>query len=62
VGTHVGLYVEVLQIEGMLPNVNTDYGNVREERVLVGCGDDLQLAGGRVNALTNPKCQFLSIS
>jgi len=27
-GTHVGLYIEILQVEGMLPNVDTDYGNV----------------------------------
>jgi hypothetical protein len=27
-GTHVGLYIEILQVEGMLPNIDTDYGDV----------------------------------
>ncbi len=44
----------------MLPNVNTDYGNVSEKRILVGCGDDLQLASGGVNALTIPRSAPLS--
>jgi len=35
----------------MLPNVNTDDGDVSEKRILVGCGDDLQFASGRVDAL-----------
>jgi hypothetical protein len=35
----------------VLPNVNANDGDVREERILVGRGDNLELASGRVNAL-----------
>ncbi len=35
----------------MLPNVNADDGDMREERILVGRGDNLKLASGRVKAL-----------
>jgi hypothetical protein len=43
--THVGLHIEILQVEGVFPDVHTDDRNVRKERVLVSCGDNLQLAG-----------------
>lgn len=33
--THVSLDVEVLEVEGVLPDINTDDGDVGEERVLV---------------------------
>jgi len=39
---HVGLDVLVLEVEGVLPDVNTDEGNVSEKRVLVGSSRDLQ--------------------
>ena len=50
-GTHVDLYVEILQVESVFPNVNPDDGDVRQERILVGRGDNLELASGRVKAL-----------
>jgi hypothetical protein len=42
--THVGLHIEILQIEGVFPNVDTNNGNVSKERILVSRGDNLQLA------------------
>ena len=51
--THVSLNVEVLQVKGVLPNVNADDGNVRKERILVGSGDYFQFSGARIIALTN---------
>jgi hypothetical protein len=59
-GTHVGLHIEVLQVEGMLPNVNADYGNVSEKRILVGSRDNLQLFSGGVVTLNNPMTQSIS--
>jgi len=38
--------VLVLQVEGMLPNVNSNDGFMGEERILVGCGDNLEFLGG----------------
>jgi hypothetical protein len=35
----------------MFPNVHTDYGDVGEEGVLVGCCGDFEAFGGRVKAL-----------
>ena len=36
----------------MLPDVNTDEGNQREKRILVGSGDDLELLG--LGVVTEP--------
>jgi len=33
--THLGLDVEILKVKRMLPNVDTDDGDVRQERVLI---------------------------
>ena len=41
-GTHVGLDVEVLEVERVLPDVDADDGNVREQRVLVRGGSNLK--------------------
>ena len=49
--TYVDLYVEILQVKGVFPNVNTDDGDVSEKRILVGCGDNLQFTTGWVEAL-----------
>lgn len=49
--THVDLDVEVLEVEGVLPDVDADDGDVREERVLVGGGGDLETLRLRVHAL-----------
>ena len=50
-GTHVGLDVEVLEVEGVLPDVDADEGDVAEERVLVRGGGELDALGGGVVAL-----------
>lgn len=50
--TYVGLDVEILKVEGVLPDIDTNDGNVGQERVLVGCCDDLKLAIGWVYTLT----------
>ena len=43
VRTHVSLDVVVLEVERVLPDVNADDGDVREERVLVRGRHDLEL-------------------
>jgi hypothetical protein len=40
-GTHVDFHVEILQVEGVLPNINADDGDVGKKRILVGRGDNL---------------------
>jgi hypothetical protein len=47
----VSLDVEVLEVEGMLPDINTDQGNEREKRVLVWGGGKLKSLSGRVHTL-----------
>ena len=49
--TYVDLYVEILQVKGVFPNVNTDDRDVGEKRILIGCGDNLQFTTGWVEAL-----------
>ena len=39
-GTHINLNIEVLQVKGVLPNVNAYDGDVGKERILVGSGDN----------------------
>jgi len=50
----VGLHVEILQVEGVLPNVDANDRNVGKKGILVGRGDDLQSLGGRVIAEPAP--------
>ena len=50
-GTYVGLDVEVLEVEGVLPDVDADDGDVGQERVLVGGRRDLNDLGRGVVAL-----------
>lgn len=52
--THVDLDVLVLEVEGVLPDVDTNDGDVAKERVLVRSGDDLELLGIRVVAEPAP--------
>jgi hypothetical protein len=40
--TYISLDVEILEVEGVLPNVNTDNGDEVQERILVGRGGDLK--------------------
>lgn len=49
--THVDLNIEVLEIEGMLPDVDPDDGDQVQERVLVRGGGNLQGFGGGVQSL-----------
>ena len=49
--TYVSLDVEVLEVEGVFPDINANDGDVRQERVLVGGGRDLDNLGRRVVAL-----------
>jgi len=41
----IRLDILVLQVKGMLPNINSNDGLVGEERVLVSGSDDLELLG-----------------
>ena len=50
-GTYVGLDVEVLEVEGVLPDVDANNGDVGQERVLVGSRRDLNDLGRGVVAL-----------
>jgi hypothetical protein len=49
--THVSFDIEILEVEGMLPDIDADDGDMGQERILVGSGDDLQALGGGVQAL-----------
>ena len=49
--TYVSLDVEVLEVEGVFPNIDADDGDVRQERILVGGGRDLETLGRGVQAL-----------
>ena len=53
-GTHIDLYVEILQVESVLPDINADDGGEREERILVSRGGNLELFGGMVITLMIP--------
>ena len=55
-GTYVSLDVEVLEVEGVLPDVDADDGDVRQERVLVGGGHDLKTLSLGVQALRSNSC------
>ena len=57
--SHVGLYVLILEVERMLPDVNADDGQVREKRVLVRGRSDLELLGSLVQTLQNNQLRKL---
>jgi hypothetical protein len=46
--TYISLDVLVLEVEGVLPNVDTNDGDQAEERVLVGSGRNLETLSLRV--------------
>lgn len=50
-GTHISLDIEVLEVEGMLPDVNADDRNMSEKRILVGSSGDLETLGAWVQTL-----------
>lgn len=49
--TYVNLDVQVLQVERVLPDVNTNDRSVGQERVLVRGSGNLKTLGSRVQAL-----------
>ena len=49
--THVGLDVEVLEVESVLPHVDTNDRDQVQERVLVSSRGDLQMLGSEVQPL-----------
>lgn len=49
--THINFDVEVLEVECMLPDVNTNDGDMGQERILVRRGDNLQSLAGGVQSL-----------
>ena len=49
--TDVRFDVLVLKVERMLPDINTDDGNVTEEWILVGSGNNFKCLGRRVETL-----------
>ena len=60
--THVDLDIEVLEVESVLPDVDTDDGDQVQERVLVSGGGNLQTLCGRVQPLKAKKNCFRSSS
>ena len=42
-GAYIGLDILVLEVEGVLPDVDTDNGEMAQKRVLVGCRGNLKL-------------------
>jgi len=49
--THIDLDIEVLEVEGVFPDVDTDDRGQVQERVLVSSGGNLQTLGGGVESL-----------
>lgn len=49
--TYVDFDVEVLEVEGVFPDIDADDGDVSQQRVLVGRSDDFQLFSGGIQAL-----------
>jgi hypothetical protein len=49
--THVSFDIEILEVECMLPDIDSNDGNVGQERILVRGGENLQALGSRVQAL-----------
>lgn len=49
--TYVSLDVEVLEVEGMFPDINANDGDMAQQRILVRGGDDFELVVCRVHTL-----------
>ena len=49
--THIRLNVEVLEVESVLPHVDTNDRDQAQERVLVSSGGDFQMLGSGVQSL-----------
>lgn len=50
----IGLDVEVLEVESVFPDIDTDNRDVAQERILVGSGNDLELVVRRVYTEPTP--------
>jgi len=50
----VSFDIEILEVERMLPDIDTNDGDMGQERILVGSGDNLQALGGGVQAQPSP--------
>lgn len=50
-GTYVSLDVEVLEVESVFPDVDTNDGGKVQEGVLVWCGGDFEALGRGIDAL-----------
>ena len=57
--SHIGLNVLVLEVESVLPDIDTNDGDEGEERVLVSGGGDLETLGGGVQALQRKKSRTI---
>jgi hypothetical protein len=49
--THIDLNVEVLEVERVLPDINANDRNMREERVLISRGSNLKTLSVGVKSL-----------
>ena len=56
--TYVDFDVEVLQVESVLPDIDTDDGDVSEERVLVSGSGNLETLSGGVQTLQSAYSQL----
>lgn len=50
--THVDFDIEVLEVESVFPDIDTDDRDQGQERVLVGGGGDLETLGRGVQSLS----------
>ena len=51
IDTHINFDVEVLEVERVFPDIDTDDGDMSEERILVSSGDNLKDLVARVQTL-----------
>ena len=60
VWTHIRLDILVLEIEGVLPHIDTDDGHQVQEGVLVGGSGNLQTLSGGVESLRTKITRYRS--
>lgn len=60
-GAHISLDVEVLKVERMLPDINTDNRDVGQKRILVGRGGNLKSSGRGVVSLRDGQFRVFSL-
>ena len=54
---YINLDVEILEVESMFPNVDTDDRDVTKERILISSSDDFQALGGEIVTLRKERQQ-----